>query len=178
MQAYNDKEKNLMLTQFPTKLFHDVLEVGNNRFANHHLHYKEKPEMTESTYKTSVFRPLPQLISPPVTSSNYIVKIMKLLYNMPEISITRFVIYHPYYKDKLRNPTRTLVCIANYLYFICSLDNILTPPACTTKPGLVIKKREPLRTSLYLLSHQPPSLLLSLTLLEIRLVIFKYLVML
>ena len=178
VQAYNDKDKNLMLTQLPTKLLHGVSEVGNHRFANHHLHYKEKLGMTESTYKTSLLRPPPQLISPPAASANYIVKVMKPLYDMPEASITRFAIYHPHYKDKFSNPTRTFVCAANYLYFICSLDNILTPPTCTTEPGLVMKKREPLRTSLHLLSHQPQSLLLSSTLLEIRLVIFEYLAML
>ncbi len=40
--------------------------------ANHHLHYKEKLGMTESTYKLSLLRPPPQLL-PPATSSNYII---------------------------------------------------------------------------------------------------------
>ena len=178
IQAYNDKNKDLMLMQLPTKLLHGVSGVGNDCFANYHLHYKEKLGVTEFTYKTSLLWPPSELISPPAVSSNYIVKVIKLLYDILEASITRFAIYHPHYKDKLSNPTRTFVCTANYLYFICNLDNILTPPACTTKPGLVMKKRKPPRTSLHLLSHQPPSLPLSLTFLEIRSVIFKYLAML
>ena len=65
---------------------------------------------------------------------------------------------------------------------------------CATEPGLVMKKREPLKTSLHFLSHsfQPPSFLLSLmlskyaimlkrqsslTLFEMRLAISKYLTM-
>ena len=52
------------------------------------------------------------------------------------------------------------------------------PPTCTTELGLVMKKREPLRTSLHLFSHQSQSFLLNLTLLEIRLVIFEYLAIL
>ncbi len=41
-----------------------------------------------------------------------------------------------------------------------------------------MKKEELLRTFLHLLSHQPPSLFFSLTLLEIRLAIFEYLAIL
>ena len=48
---------------------------------------------------------------------------------------------------------------------------------CIAKPGLVTKKKEPPRTFLHLFFHllQPPTLLFSLTLLEMRLAIFEYL---
>ena len=181
MQAYNDKDKHLILTKLSTKLLHGVSEVGNHRFANHHLHYKKKLGMTESTYKTSLFRPPPLLILPPIASSNYIVKVMKSLYDLSEASITWFAIYHLYYKDRLSNTTWTFVCIANCL--ICSLSNPLTASLFAynggdyaTKPGLVIKKRELPRTSLPLLSDalQLPHLILSSRLLKMRPAIFEY----
>ena len=98
IQAYNDKDKNIMFTQFPTKL-HDVPKASTNRFAAYHPYYKEKREMTESAYKPSLLRPPPQL-SPPAASFNYIVKVMKPLYDVPEASTTSFATYHPHYKEK------------------------------------------------------------------------------
>ena len=50
IQAYNDKDKNLMLTQLSTKLLYGVPEAGNHCFAIYHPHYKEKLGMTESAY--------------------------------------------------------------------------------------------------------------------------------
>ena len=69
-------------------------------FFNHHLHYKEKPGMTEFAYKPFLFQPSSQLL-PPAVSSNYIVKVIKSLYNVPETSTKCFAIYYPHYKGEL-----------------------------------------------------------------------------
>lgn len=42
IQAYNHKDKNLMLTQLLTKLVYSVSEIGNHYFAIYHPHYKDK----------------------------------------------------------------------------------------------------------------------------------------
>lgn len=110
--------------------------------------------------------------------------------NVPEASTTRFATYHLHYKDKVvNNPTRTFICTAICLLFgysLASLGNLSTASlfvcdggACATEPGLITKKGEPPRTSLHLFSNvfQPPSLLLSSTLSEIRLAISGYLTM-
>ena len=51
------------------------------------------------------------------------------------------------------NPTRTFVCAANCLYFLCSLGNLSAASllardggACAARPGLVAEKGEPPRT--------------------------------
>ena len=85
--------------------------------------------------------------------------------------VVKFAAHHPYYKDKLvGNPTRSFVCAANSLYFLCNLGNLSVAflltcngGACVVEPGLVTKKGEPPRTSLYLIfcPFQPPSLLSS-----------------
>ena len=161
IQAYNDKDKNIMLTQFPTKLHDDVPKASTTSFATYHPHYKEKPGMTESAHDPFLLWPSPKLLLPPDALSD---------------SIVKFATYHPHYKDILvSNPTRTFVCAASCLYFgywLGSLGNLLTASlfardggACTAEPGLVTKKGEPPRTSLDI-SHpdQPPSLLLGSTL--------------
>lgn len=109
-----------------------------------------------------------------------IVKVIKLLHDMPEASTNRFTIYHPYYKEKIvSNPTRTFVYAINYLYFLGNLDSLSTASlfaydsrAYTTEPGPVIKKRELPRISLYLLSHlsQPLFPLFNLTIFEYALI--------
>ena len=40
-------------------------KAENYRFAIYHLHYKEKPGMTESAHDSFLLRPLPKLLSPP-----------------------------------------------------------------------------------------------------------------
>ena len=57
--------------------------------------------MTKSTYKPSLFR-LPSQLLPPAISSNYIIKVIKPLYDILEASTTRFAVYHLHYKKKLR----------------------------------------------------------------------------
>ena len=46
-------------------------KVDNYQFAFYYPHYKEKPEMTESTYKSFYFRPLPKLLWLPGALSDY-----------------------------------------------------------------------------------------------------------
>lgn len=82
------------------KLMYGV-ETSNYRFSNHHPHYKEKLGITESVYKLSLFWLPPQLLLPSISLSNYIVKVMKPLYIMPEASINCSVIYHSYYTEKV-----------------------------------------------------------------------------
>ena len=121
---------------------------------------------------------------------------MKPLHDVPEASTNWFNTYHPHYKEKLgitestnelaSNLTRTLVCAANFLYFLCGWSNLSAAfflahdgGACTAEPGLVTKKKEPPRTSLHLLSRLPslPSLLFSLTLSKMHPVISEFLAM-
>lgn len=109
--------------------------------------------------------------------SDSIVKVIKPLYDIPEASRSRFTIYQPHYKEKIiSNSNWTFVCITNCLYFLCNLSKLSTASLFTCdgkayaiEPGLVTKKRELPRTSLYHLFHllQSPSPLFSLT-------IFKY----
>ena len=177
--------------------------------------------MTESAYKTSFFRPTPQLLSPPDTSSDSIVKVIKPLYNVLDASINHFATYnphykknsrmtesayktfffwpppkllslsnvlfdcidkfaitHPNYKDKLvDNLTQTFMCAANCLCFLSGWNNFSTVSffaydsgACNTELGLVTKKGKSPRTFLHLFSDafQPPSLIFSSTILEMR----------
>ena len=97
--------------------------------------------------------------------ADYILKIMKLLYYIPEAGKHWFAVYHPHYKDKLVGTLSTL--------FFFAYDG----GACDTKPGLVIKKGEPPRISLHLFSdaHQLLSFMLSLTLSKMHPTMFKYL---
>ncbi len=130
------------------KLMHDVSEASTTLYAIYHPHYKEKSGMTKSAYKPSLLRPPLQLLSLPAVSSNYIVKVMKPLYNVQEASITRFAIYHPHYKDKLSNQTRSFVCTVDNFYFLSNFDNLSMASslfvsdcrACAVRLSLVIKK--------------------------------------
>ena len=107
IQAHNDN-KNLALTQSLT------LKPADN--VNRDLY----------------IRPPCTSISILCSSSDCIVKLMKLLHDVLEESITRFATYHPHYKDKrVGNPSRTLARVA--------------------RPSPVSKNREPSRTSLHLL---------------------------
>lgn len=128
--------------------------------STHHWNYKKKLKMIEFAYNTSFLQSSHKLLSLLGVLLNYIVKIIKLPYNI-EISNHRFTIYHPYYKKKLHgNQTQTFICNINYLYFLYGLSNLLivfffTYNSITyiAKSSLVTKKRKPLRTLLYLLSH-------------------------
>lgn len=109
-----------------------------------------------------------------------IVKVIKPLYDVSETSTNRFTIYHLYYKEKIvSNPTRTFVCVINYLYFLSNLGSFSRASlfACDSRAyaielGPVIKKGELPRTFLYPLSHlsQPLSLFFSLTIFECALI--------
>ena len=150
-QAYNDKDKHLVLTQSLTiQRAYDVnqdfyiqppceqISLPGASSVCYHPHYKEKPGMTESAHDPFLFRPPPQLSSLPGDWSNCVVK---------------FGTYHPHYKDKaVGDPTRTFVCAANCFYFLCYWSNLsaaffLTHDsgAYTAEPGLVTKKGEPPR---------------------------------
>lgn len=56
--------------------------------------------MTEFAYKSSLLYSLSQLLSPPSTSSNSIVKVIKPLHNVLKASTNHLVIYHLYYTEK------------------------------------------------------------------------------
>lgn len=160
-------------------------------YTTYHLHYKEKFRMTKSVYKPSLLRPPPQLLSLPVTSSNYIVKVMKPFYNMQETSITRFAIYHLYYKEKSRMtkfvynhfvlwPLLKVLSFLGISSDCCDWTNLSAAlflthnsSACIAEPGM----EEPPRMSIHHISDalQPLSLMLSLTLTKMRPAMFKYL---
>ena len=104
--------------------------------------------MIESAYKLSLFLLLPKLIPLLHVSFNYIFKIMKLPYSIPEVDTNYwFAIYYSNYKEKLEitesaynpcvlysnklvsNPTWTAICTINYLCFencLGHLGNFLT----------------------------------------------------
>lgn len=81
--------------------------------------------------------------------------------------ITRFTTYYAYYIDKLiGNSTLTFIYAANCLCFLYDLNNLwavflytYNSSICIAEPGLVSKKRKPLRTFLYFFYHlhQPQS---------------------
>ena len=59
-------------------------------------------------------------------SSDSIVKTIKPLHDVPEASTNRFAIYHPHYKDKFSNQTRSFVFAADNVHSLCSLSNLST----------------------------------------------------
>ncbi len=124
------------------KPIYNIPEVSTTLYAIYHLHYKEKSEMTKFVYKSSLFQPPLQLLSPPITSSNYIIQIIKPLYDMSEVNIIRFVIYHLYNKNKFHNLTRSFVSVTNNLHFLYSLNNLLMAPTCAIESNLVTKKKK------------------------------------
>ncbi len=137
IQTYNDKDKNLMLTQLSTNLLYSLAETSHH-WVTYHPHYKKKLGMTKSAHNALLVRPLPKLLSLPGDWSNNVVK---------------FGTHHLYYNDKvIANPTRTFG-----LYFLYNFRNLSTTSpilagddrAYNTKPGLVIKKEKPPRTFLY-----------------------------
>ena len=71
---------------------------------------------------------------------------------MQKVNITQFAIYYLYYKDKLSNLTWSFAFITNKLHFLYNLNNLSIAFAYTIKPSLIIKKKELLKTSIYLLS--------------------------
>lgn len=119
----------------------------------------------------------------------YMQPFLKLLSLLGALSdyLIKFATYHLHYKNKLvDNLTQTFICAANYLYFLCNLENLLATSLLTNnggayivKPALVTKKRELPRTFLHHLFHLPLFLFLffGLTLSNMRLAIFEYLAM-
>lgn len=87
--------------------------------------------------------------------------LQKLLF-LPSIlsdHVIKFAIYHPHYKDKL-------------------VSNLARIFACATWLGLIVEKKELLKTSLYLFSHplQLLSPFFNLIFSKIYLAIFKYMI--
>lgn len=109
-----------------TKSLHNMPKATTMLFAPYHLHYKEKRMMTEFVYKLFFLQLPPNLIDSAHDSSLFW-SLQKLL-SLPSISsdsVIKFVLKHPYYKDKLNgNRTRTFVCAADYHYFGYSLDSL------------------------------------------------------
>lgn len=159
----------------------NIPEASRICFAINHLHYKE---VIKLTYNFSLFQPFFNMSSILDALFNYIVKVMKLLYNISKPN-NRFAIYYLHYKDKLvGNLTQAFDYIINCSYFLYGLSNFSTTfffahnsNAYTTKPGLVTKKREPPRTFLHFFSRlfSLLSLFLSLTPSKICLAISEYL---
>ena len=85
IQAYNDKDKNIIITYFSTKLHNDVPKTSTIYFAIYYLHYKKKLEMIETIHNPFLFWLLSKLL---------------LLLNTLSNSIVKFAIYYLYYKKK------------------------------------------------------------------------------
>ena len=157
-----------MLTQLPTKLLYGLAKAGLH-WATYYPHYKEKLKMKKFAYNPSLLQPTRKQISLLGASSHCIVKVITALHDVPEARKTRFAIYHLHYKDKfVDNPTRALVCATGYFYFLSKFENLsaasfLICNGRAAQPALVVKKGEPPRAFIYLLSHplQFPSLFLS-----------------
>lgn len=136
--------------QPPLKLLSLLRALFNDiiKFTTHHFYYIEMLEITESTQNFFFLQSLPKLLL-------YIVKIIKLLDSV-ERDNNQYTIYHLYYKDILiMNPIQILAYVA--------------------KPGIVIKKKKPLKFYLYLFHHfQFLYLLFCLTLPKIHSRIFEY----
>ena len=81
MQAYNNEKENLVLTQLPTIQWAYIQSTSDFNWDFY-------------------ICPPPKQISQLGTSSDYIVKVIKLLHDMPEASIKRFAAYYPYNKKK------------------------------------------------------------------------------
>ena len=145
----------------------DFSEASTTWFAIYHPHYKEKLGITESAHEPFLLWQLPKPISLLGVSSDCVVK--------------AFAIYHPHYKEKIvSNSTRTFVCAANCLYFLCDWSNLSVPfflahdsGPWAAEPGI----GEPLRTALHLSCHLQHPFLLGSTLSEMRSTIFEYLAM-
>lgn len=131
--------------------------------------------MKESAYNLFLFWSLSKQILSLGTLSDFIVKIIKLLYVVPKANINCFNTFHLHYKDILViNSTRTFVCAVSCFYFGCWLSNLGNflmvsffahySRVYIVLPGLVTKKGEPPKTLLHI-SHldQPLSLLLNST---------------
>lgn len=127
------------LISLPGDLFDYVIKS-----TIYYLHYKDKLKMIESMYNSFLFWQLSKLLSSADTSSNCIVKVMRLLQDMP--SIIWFVTYHLYHKNKF-------------------VGNLTQNYAGNVEPGQVAiaKKREPPRTLLIHTTHATMSFYFRLT---------------
>lgn len=81
-------------------------------------------------------------------SSDFIIKVIKPLYNVLVASINHLPIYYPNYKVIFNNPTRTFVYIANCFILLYYWSNLLTAfvliynnSAYIVKLDLVTKKK-------------------------------------
>lgn len=67
-------------------------------FTTYHSHYKEKPEMKEFAYNLPIFWSPYKLSSLVTTSSDHIIKILKLSNDIQDVGNHLFIIQHLYYK--------------------------------------------------------------------------------
>lgn len=142
-----------------SSLFVDLLDY-NGKFASYSLHHKKNLGIPEFAYNLSLLQPPPKLLSPSIFSDSVRKFAIYNLYYKQKLGITNSVYdLYLFYSNKLvKNLTRTLIYITNYLYFgyyLYSLGNVLTVSlfSCddatyATEPGLVTKKRKLPRTVL------------------------------
>lgn len=89
---------------------HDISEISITLYITYQLHDKEISEMTEYKYKSSLLLLSFWLLSLPIALSNYIIKVIKLLYDIQELSIIRFAIYYLHYKNKQKSNLEYYFC--------------------------------------------------------------------
>ena len=110
IQAYNDQVKDLVLIQSP-KIQRVSLRLlvclaamfqGNNNIKSYLRDITQAyVQSTSNLNRQFYIRPPPELISLLDASADYIVKVMKLLYSVPEAGNHWFATYHIHHKDKL-----------------------------------------------------------------------------
>ena len=110
VKADNDKDKNLVLTQSPA-----IQRVSQRLIVCLAAMFKDNDNIKlylqdiTQAYVQSTFdlnrdfyiRPPPELISLLDASSDWIIKVLKLLYGVPEAGNHWFATYHTHYKEKL-----------------------------------------------------------------------------
>lgn len=112
--------------------------------------YSVNPNFYQNFYIWPAFKQILLLDIP----LNGIVKVIKPLHDIPDISKHWFAIYYLHYKDKqVSNPSWSSIFAANYLYFRYNLGNLSTTSlivcdskTCTTESSLVTKKTKLPRT--------------------------------
>lgn len=110
VQAYNDKEKDLVLTQSPTiqrvsqRLIICLAAIFQDN-DNIKLYLRDVTQAyvqsTSNLNREFYIRPSPELISLLGVSSDCVIKVMKPLYGVPEAGNHWFPTYHIHHKDKL-----------------------------------------------------------------------------
>ena len=148
MQAYNDENKKLVLTQLP---------IIQRAFV----------QSTSDLNRDLYIRPPPKLVSLLDASSGCIVKVMKPLYGVAEVGNHCFATYHPHYKDKLVGNLSTAFLFAR------DGEACDTKPGLVTKKGEPPRTSLHVPSD----ALQLLSFMLSLTLSKMRPTMFEYLAM-